>query len=498
MSATRPSEAELAAMAERARNCDAEGRPAEAAELYAALAVHFPQAWAVHNNLGTALRALNRPEEAAAALQRATELGGEAESWSNLGLALGDLYRWEEARAAHARVLALKPDAPMVRINAATQLIHCNDFAPAEKHLRAAVDLAPGQPLPLFKLGAMLCRANRYEEAVPLLRQVLAQAPRWAEAHLYLGAALLALGDLAAGFAEYEWRRGMGHMIRMPDPAKEWQGGMLEGRRVLLYCEQGLGDTLQFCRYAAVAAAVGGKVTLLVQPALARLMRTVPGVTDVVDSPESLPPHDCHLPLMSMARLVGTRLDTIPTPIPYVRAEESQVEQWRQRLAALPGLKVGLVWSGAPRAHDRDAYLTDLQRSLPLASLAPLAGIPGLSLVSLQMGTAADQLRASPHGLTLYDPMAEIGDFADTAALIQALDLVISVDTSVAHLAGALGKPVWVLSRFNACWRWMRNRPDSPWYPSLRVFGQPTPGDWATPMGEVAAQLRALSGQRKI
>lgn len=419
--------------------------------------------------------------------------GGGAEAQSNLGLALAEAGRLDEARAAHDEALRLKPDSADIHLNAGAFHWLADDMEQAERRFRDAARLAPQQADALVKLGATLCRANRHEEAVPVLRQAVALAPRLAEAHTFLGMALLGLGELAAGFAEYEWRRAHAPMPRMPDPAKEWPGGMLEGRTVLLYCEQGLGDILQFCRYATVAAAVGGRVILLAPTELKRLLLTVPGVAQVVDDPAALPPHDCHLPLISMARLVGTRLDSIPPHIPYLRADAAEVEHWQAHLAPLKGLKVGLVWSGAPRPHDRDALLMDRRRSLPLARFESLARIPGISLVSLQKGPAA----AEAGGLAITDVTAELHDFADTAALVQALDLVISVDTSVAHLAGALGKPVWVLSRFDACWRWLRNRPDSPWYPSLRVFGQSAPGDWRPVLDAVATQLTALAAQKQ-
>ena len=485
------------AMVDEAHRCDLAGRHAEAAALYGRLIERIPDSWVLHNNLGSAQRALGNLSEAISSCRRATALGGDAEAYSNLGLALAEAGHLDEARAAHLHALGRKPDSAGIQCNAGA--FHWIEGNPeqAESCFREAVRLAPAMAEAHLKLGATLCRANRHEEAVTVLRHAIALAPGLAEAHSFLGMALLGMGELAAGFAEYEWRRAHTPIPRMPDPAREWRGGMLEGRTVLLYCEQGLGDILQFCRYATVAAAVGGRVILLAPKELRRLLLTVPGVAEVVDDPAVLPSHDCHLPLISMAHLVGTRLDTIPPHIPYLRADPVAVETWKARLSQLPGLKVGLVWSGAPRADDREAALMDRRRSLPLARFEALGRIPGISLISLQKGPAAAEAHKPPSGMILTDYMAEIGDFAETAALVGALDLVVSVDTSVAHLAGALGKPVWVLSRFDACWRWLRNRPDSPWYPSLRVFGQPAPGDWEPVLDDVTSQLTAWAAKQQ-
>jgi len=477
------------ALIDQAQACDGRGDFAQSAGLYAELTRRLPWSWIAFHNLGVAFKELGRLDEAVAAYDRAIVLGGGATTQSNLGVALAELGRIEPARDAHAKALALQPDSAAVQSNLGAFHVLVRDLEQAEAALRQAIRLDPAAVDAHVKLGAVLFESGRPAEAAACLRHAVTLAPRHAEAHSFLGMALLAQGDLANGFAEYEWRRAHLGFPRLDPAIPEWRGGMLTGRTILLYGEQGLGDVLQFARYAAVAAAVGGRVVLQVPRPLVRLLGSVPGVAQVVEDGQPLPRFDYHLPLLSMPLVVGTRLDTIPLNIPYLRPDPVETEYWANRLRGLGGVKVGLVWSGNPRPHDRDANLVDRRRSLPLAALAPLAGIPGLSLISLQKGDAAAEARTPPAGMELLDLTDEIEDFAQTAALVANLDLVISVDTSVVHLVGAMGRPVWVLSRFDACWRWLENRPDSPWYPSARIFGQPRPGDWPAVIAAVVAAL---------
>ncbi len=481
------------ALIAEAQACDSRGDFAQAARLYAELTRRLPASWVAFHNLGVALKELGRLDEAVAAYERAVALGGTAQTHSNLGVALAELERIEPARAAHARAAAMQPDSAAVQANLGAFHFLTRDLERAEAALRHAIRLEPDAVDAHVKLGAVLFESGRPAEAATCLRHAVALAPRHAEAHSFLSMALLAQGDLPSGFAEYEWRRAHLGFPRMNPAIPEWRGGMLTGRTILLYGEQGLGDVLQFARYVSVAAAVGGRVVLQAHRPLVRLLRSVPGVAEVVEEGQPLPHFDCHLPLMSVPLVVGTRLDTIPANIPYLRPDPAEVADWAERLRGVEGLRVGLVWSGNPRPHDRDANLVDRRRSLPLAALAPLASRTGVTFVSLQKGAAAAEARTPPAGMVLVDQTDAIGDFAHTAALVANLDLVISVDTSVAHLAGAMGKPVWVLSRFDACWRWLGNRTDSPWYPSARVFGQPRPGDWSSVTAQVAEALKTVT-----
>jgi hypothetical protein len=259
----------------------------------------------------------------------------------------------------------------------------------------------------------------------------------------------------------------------------------------MLHAEQGFGDTLQFCRFAPLLARRCAKVYLEVPRPLLRLLRhslagenleVIPRLADF-PATQALPRTDYHCPLLSLPRVLGTTVDDVPAAVPYLAADATQAAAWSQRLRELPGRKVGLVWAGLPQ------YSDDAHRSLPLARLAPLGTVSGVTFVSLQTGAAAGQATAPPPGLTIYDASRGLRDFADTAALVAALDLVISVDTAAAHLAGALGRPVWLLNRFDTDWRWMVDRTDSPWYPTMRIFRQPRRGDWDSVISQVCAAL---------
>jgi hypothetical protein len=277
---------------------------------------------------------------------------------------------------------------------------------------------------------------------------------------------------------------------------------------VLLHAEQGFGDSIQFIRYAPLVAQRGGHVIVQCQPGLETLLAGVEGISQIITRDEPLPDFDLHCPLMSLPWVFATRLDTIPAAIPYLRANTEKVAHWRERLAREQStsgetgpsrcdtLKIGLVWAGEARPHRPHVNRINRRRSMSLSQFAPLAQVPGVAFISLQKGKSAEQAQTLPPGMRLLDWTAELNDFADTAALIEALDLVISVDTSVAHLAGALGKPVWLLNRFDTCWRWLLDRSDSPWYPTMRLFRQPQPGAWAPVIAEVREQLKLLVQSR--
>jgi hypothetical protein len=263
----------------------------------------------------------------------------------------------------------------------------------------------------------------------------------------------------------------------------------VNAQTVLLTHEQGFGDTLQFCRYIPLLAARGARIVLAVPPPLQRLLGTLQGVSEMVPTDSKLPPYHWHCPMMSLPRVFGTTLETIPAAIPYLTADPALVEDWAARLPPRRGVRVGLVWAGQARPWLPGFTTLDTRRSTSLARFAPFGAIEGVQFISLQAGTSASEARTPPPGLVLHDPMPSVTDFADTAAIIANLDLVISVDTSVVHLAGALGKPVFLLDRYDNCWRWLSGRTDSPWYPRLRIFRQTRIGDWAPVMQQAAAAL---------
>jgi len=359
-----------------------------------------------------------------------------------------------------------------------------HDLAAASLHEAIAINPAPA---PYHAaLGNALRELGRLDEAIASYRKAITLTPELIDAHYNLSTTLLLRGELQAGWTEFEWRWKTEYLImaQRSFTQPQWAGEPARGRTLLIHAEQGLGDSLQFCRYATLAARRGLRVILEVQAPLVRLLRNLPGVERVMARGEALPDFDLHCPMMSLPLACATTIETIPQSAAYLRADPAQVEAWRKRLDAMPplGPRIGLVWAGS-------ATLTiDLRRSINPEKLAPLVRLPGLHFVSLQkIGPAA------PADFRLTDFMADMNDFADTAALIANLDLVISVDTAVAHLAAALGKPVWMLDRFDHCWRWLTGRRDSPWYPTLRLYRQPRRGDWDSVLAEVVRDLKARS-----
>lgn len=302
--------------------------------------------------------------------------------------------------------------------------------------------------------------------------------------HLALAHELLKAGHFLAGWREYEWRWQAGGLNPEQFPQPLWNGEALEGRTILLWAEQGLGDTIQFIRLARQVHNMGARVVVECQPALVRLLRSAAGLDLVVPYGETLPPFDYHLPLQSLPRLLGLTVERIPAAVPYLAAEARQAEAWQQALARFPRPRISITWSGNPQ-QARNRW-----RSVPLDAFAPLAAVQA-TFFSLQKQTSpADH---PPGPLTLLPLAPYCHDLADSAAALAAIDLVISCDTSVAHLAGALGRSVWVLLDRDADWRWMEDRQDSPWYPTMRLFRQTKPGDWKPVLEQVAAELLRLS-----
>lgn len=396
-----------------------------------------------------------------------------AEGYQVLGHALADLGRADEALEAYQAARQRKAGLPGIENDLGLALCEANRLTEAVGHLEAAVRQAAGDPQTRNNLGGVLRELGRLDEAETLYRQAIRLTPEDPALHVNLAIALLLAGRLREGWAEWEWRWRARPDMAMGYGQPRWEGEPLNGRTLLIHAEQGLGSNIQFCRYVNRIPS-GGRLVLAVQPSLVRLMNGLGGLVTVVAIGDALPKIDLRCPMLSLPRVLGTNaVADIPADIPYLRADPGAIERWQRRMAGLSGLRVGLVWAGNPE----DARM-DRRRSMPLAALAPLADLSGVSLVSLQVGAAAQALPESPLGALVHDWTAELGDFAETAALIEALDLVISVDTAVVHLAGALGKPVWLLNRFDTCWRWLLGRDDSPWYPTLRQFRQTAAGQW--------------------
>jgi len=427
---------------------------------------------------------------AAARLARALTLGPPSSALlRSLGMALSRLGRFDDAARCHNEALDLAPDDPAT-LTALGDLLQQRDrIDDAEACYRAALQVAPERADTLGNLGAALYRLGRPDEAISCYHAALRLAPELPELHDNLGRALLLSGQLAEGWEEHEWRwrtrESVREAQRFAEPA--WNGEKLGDRVLLLHAEQGFGDAIQFCRYAPLVGATA-RVVLEAPRELVRLFAGLPNIEHTVAQGDALPGFDAHCPLLSLPRACRTTLETIPRDVPYLAAAPQAVAAWRQRLDGLDGLRVGLAWAGRPTQG------ADRRRSIAFERLAPLGRVPGVALVSLQTGAASAQAATPPPGMTIHDWTAALQDFADTAALIEALDLVIAVDSAIVHLAGALGKPVWLLNRFDTCWRWLQQRTDSPWYPSLRQFRQSRSGDWEPVIAEVAVALTRRAG----
>ncbi len=444
-------------------------------------------------NLGLVALSLGRVEEAMACQREALRLDpDQADAHNNIGMIHYKLGHMAEAESCFRTALRLQPANPNATLNLGSVRQIGNHVEEAEALFRRALSLGV-QPLRAkSNLALALMEQARPEEAERCCRDALEMQPGYPEARANLSLALLMMGRLEEGWQEYESRWDVESMADPlpPMPAPRWTGQPLNGETVLLHAEQGYGDTLQFCRFAPMVAAAGGRVILVVPKPLQRLMTTLDGVEAVLSEDEPyLPPFDYHCPLLSLPFAFRTRMETIPGA-PYLRAADPSA--WTRTLAGLPGLKVGLVWAGKSRTAQPHAVATDKRRSMRLADMAPLFSVPGVSFVSLQLGPPARQMRTLPQGAVLHDFSSRLGDWADTADLVGGLNLVITVDTAVAHLAGALGKPVWMLNRFDSCWRWFLGRDDTPWYPTMRQFRQPRRGDWASVIGRVRQALEGV------
>ncbi|MBN3756766.1 tetratricopeptide repeat protein [Paraburkholderia sp. Tr-20389] len=451
------------------------------------------------NNRGNALAGLDRPAEALASFEMAIALQPAlAQAWNNCACVLRDLDRPDDALARCDQAIALQAGYAEAWSNRANALSDLNRPLDAQASYRRALELAPSFVDAWSNLGLTQIDLKQHEAALQSYEHALALNPDHAEAHWNRALCLLQMGRLDEGWQEYEWRwqrhRMQGaqrHFAQAP-----WLGQFpLEGKTILLHAEQGLGDTLQFCRYVPLVAAMGAKVILEVPQELMRLLRTLDGVTELIEQGQPLPAFDCHAPLLSLPLAFGTGVDSIPAGTPYLYPDEPDTKRWSERLAsnAPHTLKVGLVWAGGNRPHVAELRKTDARRSIALDMLTPILDIPHVRFYSLQKGQSAQQLTGNPElAGRIVDYTDEFEDFADTAAFVNNLDLVISVDTAVAHLAGATGTPVWIMNRFDTCWRWLLDRTDSPWYPGARLFRQPALGDWNS---VIAAVREALAAQ---
>ncbi|MDR3435630.1 tetratricopeptide repeat-containing glycosyltransferase family protein [Telmatospirillum sp.] len=453
---------------------------------------NYPEA---HYNLGNALKDQGKLDEAAASYRRAVDQKPDlVAAHNNLALVLKAQGKLDDAVASYRQALACKPDLAEAHNNLANALKDKGDLKDAVASYRQALVYKPefaeahyNLGIALKDIGIELKDSNKLREAVASYQMALVYNPDYAEAHYNLGLLLLLIGRYEEGWHEYEWRWRVKDFLSPRRDFRQplWQGECLKGKRILLHAEQGLGDAIQFCRYVPLVAALGGQVVLEVPRSLKGLLKGS-GIDHIVAKGDPLPPFDLHCPLLSLPKVFGTRVETIPATIPYLTAGPERVAFWRDRLPQ-SGFRVGIVWHGNP------TYGGNHNRSIPLTCFAPLASIPGVRLICLQKNHGLDQLESLPSGMHVerlgqdYDD----GDFADTAAVIKNIDLVISSCTSVVHLAGALGQPVWLPLAAFPHWVWLLERDDSPWYPGMRLFRQTSHGDWPGVFKHIAAELKS-------
>jgi len=500
-----------------------------------------PNAANVHNNIGNVYRDLSRVDEAASSYQKAIALDQDyvnpivslgsifqeqdkvedaiamyeraiaiepnsASVRSNLGVALKDVGRLDEAKTQLQQAIALDPNYAISYSNLSSVLEEMDQLDAAEAMSRKAIALDPNFTDAYHNLAVALHRKCQWQACIASYERAIDLNPQFAEAHMGLAITLMTTGILQRGFAEYEWRWQLKHIQGPGLTQPDWQGESLEGKTILLYTEQGFGDTINFIRYAPLVRARGANVKVIVmcKPAVYRLLQTVDGIDQVVINGEELPSFDVKAALLSLPRILGTTWETIPTTVPYVKAVptvpeksetltgEEALKRLLQTQQAFPGgsqgTRVGIVWAGNPSNKN------DRHRSTSLSYFQQLLEIPGIAFYSLQKGSRTADITPDISNLVhLGQPLLK--DFADTAAIVQQLDLVITVDTSVAHLAGALGKPVWVLLCYCPDWRWTLEREDSPWYPTMRLFRQQQPGDWSELFARVKSALLSWSGE---
>ncbi len=439
-------------------------------------------------NLGNVLAARDEHAKAVEHYRRALAIdANHVDALNNLGAALSELEQCNEAALCYQRVLALQPANAAAHNNFGRVLAQRDELDAAVAHFKEAIALQPHAIDAHINLGNVLLEKGEAAAAHQSYERALAIDPAHESAHWNDGLALMVQGDLEEGFRRWRWNVAASKRFAVP----EWRGEALEGATILIHAEQGFGDAIHFARYIPMVAARGGRVIFEAPVELHRIFASIEGVDRIVAFGDPLPDFAWHCPLLTLPVVFETTLRNLPDSVPYLSADPDSVADWSRRVAG-PALKVGLVWAGRPE-HKRDRH-----RSLSLAELAPLAAIPNVAFYALQKGAAVGEAEHAPEGMRLEILSPLLSDFADTAAAIMALDLVITVDTSVAHLAGALGKPVWILHAYAPDWRWLEKRRDSPWYPTAELFRQDASRRWGPVIAEVAAELCAWATSDQV
>lgn len=440
-------------------------------------------------NLGSCRLQLGQFDEARHCLAKATAVDPKSVvAWNNFGSLLLRQKQWSDAEHCFRRALEISPQQAEAHNNLGAACEGRGDLAAAEAGYRAAIAVRPNYATALYNLGNVLQSQGQFDLAAHHYDLALAIRPGYPEAEFQRGTLRMLHGDLRGGYAGFarRWEMPAARHLKRQFTAPAWKGESLRGQNILLYAEQGYGDLLQFVRFARLVSERGGKVILECRPEIVPLMRTAPGIERVISTGETPPPFAVQAALMDVPAILNLTVEQIPAVVPYLAADADRVEHWRRKLATFSGLKVGVVWQGSP------TYRFDAARSIPLNELAPLAAVPGVNLVSLQKGVGSEQTAGFPLHRLPADFDAAGAAFVDTAAVMMNLDLVITSDTAIAHLAGALGRPVWIALGTAPDWRWFLDRDDSPWYPTAKLFRQKNAGDWPEVFGRIARELLQL------
>jgi tetratricopeptide (TPR) repeat protein len=442
-----------------------------------------------HINLGILLQEMREPEESVRHLRRAVELRPEDPSgYNNLGVALSEQGKLNEAIECYQKLLEISPDYVLAWNNLGNSLRAVGRYDEAVMALNKALENKPDYVEAYNNLGIIHAQAEDYSKAIASYDRAIMLRPDYPEAHANRGLVYLLLGNFQQGWADYEWRwQGQHGMKRRSYAGKMWDGSPLAGKRILLYYEQGLGDTFQFIRYAKELKDRGATVIFECQPHTRQILSRTPGVDEFIVRGEKLPKIDFYAPLLGLPGLCQTHLDNLPRRVPYIFADPAMAWDWKRRMAGVDGFRVGIVWQGNPE------HKGDKNRSIPLAAFEPLASVEGVRLISLQKNLGVEQIAAldGKFGLEQFEGVAEdVDGWLRTAAIIANLDLLICADTSVAHLAGAMGVPVWIALPKSPDWRWLLERDDTPWYPTVRLFRQAVAQDWNELLGRMAEALR--------
>jgi tetratricopeptide (TPR) repeat protein len=442
-----------------------------------------------YNNLGNIYQEMKQLDEAIACYRKALKLNPNLpKAYYNLGIALQDSKQPDEAILYYRKAVVLGMHTPGLYSNLGLALQEQGQADEAISSYQKALQLDPKFVEAHYNLGNAFQEKGQLDKAISCYQKVIQLDSDYTDARYNLSLVLLLTGDFKQGWEEYEWRWKLKDKEQNHYSQPLWKGNDIAGCTILLHAEQGFGDTIQFIRYAPLVAERCKRVIVQCQKELISLLHTVKGVDQVFMQGQQLPEFDLHCPLLNLPSIFETDMSNIPAKIPYITADAAKAEMWKERIQKGGArIRTGLVWSGNPK-HKKDH-----KRSCRLEIFSPLAEAGKITFYSLQKGSAAAEAKNPHHDLQLIDYTEEMYNFADTAGLIANLDLVISVDTSVAHLAGALGKNVWILLPFDSDWRWLLDREDSPWYPTMKLYRQPAPGDWESVISRVKEDLRKLN-----